>query len=180
MVIVCVVALEFCMIIWGANYLTLIGGFPTTQAAMLMSLFLGAMLFGRWVGSRLTRRISAAHLLTIMLTLVGLAFPLFWWPPNPLLMIIGLVGVGLGIANLYPLALALAVGAAADQPDRAGARATLASGMAIGVAPLLLAALADRAGFRIAYSVVVVLVIVAASAHGSARVAAWFHNRRAM
>jgi len=178
-VIVCVVALEFCMIIWGANYLTLIGGFPATQAAMLLSLFLGAMIFGRWLGSRLTRRISAARLLTMMLTLVGLAFPLFWFPPTPALMIIGLVGVGLGIANLYPLSLALAVGAAADQPDLAGARATLASGTAIGAAPLILAALADYAGFRIAYSVVVVLVIAAASAHGGSHIAARRQARRA-
>jgi fucose permease len=66
---------------------------------------------------------------------------------------------GLGVANLYPLILSLAISAAPGKTVQAGARATLASGTAILALPLVLGRLADSAGIRFAYAVVLLLLI---------------------
>ena len=72
---------------------------------------------------------------------------------------LGLFVAGIGVANLYPLIVALALGAAPGQSNEAGARLTFASGTAILAAPLLLGALADAAGIRLAYGVVPIFIL---------------------
>jgi len=72
---------------------------------------------------------------------------------------VGLFATGLGVANLYPLILSLAIGAAIHNTVQASVRATLASGTAIPALPLVLGRLADLVGIRPAYGVVAVLLI---------------------
>jgi fucose permease len=67
----------------------------------------------------------------------------------------------LGIANLYPLTLSIAVGVAADQSNQASARASLAVGTALLGVPLLLGWLSDQIGIQIAYGMVLLLAILA-------------------
>lgn len=77
-------------------------------------------------------------------------------------MLLGLSGLfltGLGVANLYPLILSLAIGAANGNTVQAGARATLASGTAILALPLALGRFADMLGIRAAYGIVVLLLV---------------------
>ena len=57
------------------------------------------------------------------------------------------------------MTVALALGAASDQSNEAGARLSFASGTAILAAPLLLGALADAFGIRLAYTVVPILLM---------------------
>ena len=71
-----------------------------------------------------------------------------------------LVGLGLGLQ--YPVLLPLFVSGYPDAPDRAAARATLASGLAIGGAPLVLAWVSDRLGLHDAYLIVPLLLVVLA------------------
>ena len=52
--------------------------------------------------------------------------------------------LGLGVALLYPLTLALAMGAAGTRADTASARAALAGTLGILVTPALLGGLADK------------------------------------
>jgi MFS family permease len=73
--------------------------------------------------------------------------------------VLGLFVTGIGVANLYPLMVALALGATPGQPNEAGARLTFASGTAILAAPLLLGALADAAGIRLAYAMVPIFIL---------------------
>ena len=47
-------------------------------------------------------------------------------------------------------------------PDRASARAALGSGLAIGIAPFLLAQVSDRVGLRTAFLIVPALLLVLA------------------
>jgi hypothetical protein len=54
-------------------------------------------------------------------------------------------------------------------PDRAAARAALASGLAIGVTPFLLGRLSDAIGLRTAYLIVPALLIVLAARSVTAR-----------
>jgi fucose permease len=75
----------------------------------------------------------------------------------------GLVATGLGVANLYPLALARALARAPGNAERASARAALASGSAILAAPFALGALADATSLGAAQAVVPILVLSAAA-----------------
>ena len=73
--------------------------------------------------------------------------------------VLGLFVAGIGVTNLFPLIVALALGAAPSQSNEAGARLTFASGTASLAAPLLLGVLADAVGIRLAYGVVPILVL---------------------
>jgi hypothetical protein len=60
---------------------------------------------------------------------------------------------------VYPLILSLAISAANGNTDQAGARATLASGTAILALPLALGRFADAMGIRLAFGMVLLLLI---------------------
>jgi hypothetical protein len=81
----------------------------------------------------------------------------------------GLAVAGLGVALLYPTTVSRTIAAWPHAPDRAAARAALASGVAIGGAPFVLARLADLTGLRAAYLVVPVLLVALAARTLTAR-----------
>jgi fucose permease len=153
------VSVEFCMIFWSADYLEQVLGLIKADAAQAVSLFLAAMIVGRMIGSRLVQRFSTRGVVMISIILASIGFLMFWRTENILLGLSGLFFTGLGVANLYPLILSLAIGAANGNTVQAGARATLASGTAILVLPLALGRLADAVGIRSAYGIVILLLI---------------------
>jgi fucose permease len=160
-VLLLIVSTEFCILLWGSDFLATVVGLTPSAAAAALSGFLLAVVVGRMVGSRLTGSIVDARLFRGALAITGAGFGVYWlagWAP---LNIAGLVVAGLGVANLYPLALALAVGVVPEQADLASARCALAAGIAILLVPLLLAALADHAGIRTAYAIVIPLLVAA-------------------
>jgi hypothetical protein len=124
--VVLVVATEFSLIFWGADFLVA-AGLSTSAAATTVSLFLWGMVAGRIAGRQIARWMPAEHLLL------------------------------------------LALGAAPGQSNEAGARLTFASGTAILAAPLLLGALADATGIRLAYGVVPIFLLGALVASGLGR-----------
>src|SRR5215211_4026676 len=134
-------------------------GLIKADAARAASLFLAAMIVGRVLGSRLVQHFSTRTVVMVSIVIAGIGFLLFWRVQSPWAGLSGLFLTGLGIANLYPLILSLAINAAGQNTVRAGARATLASGTAILTLPLLLGRLADAAGIRPAYGIVLILLI---------------------
>lgn len=158
-----VVAIEWCMLFWAADFLTNVRAIPPASAATAISTFLGAMLLGRFVGSRLTRTISSARLLIIALGIVAVGFPIFWLVPHAGLSIVGLFLCGLGVANLYPLGLSLAMDAVPLHANLASARLAVSSSSAVLLLPLLLGTVADRIGIQRAIAIVLVLVALALS-----------------
>jgi len=153
------VSVEFCMIFWSADYMEQVLGLSKADAAQAVSLFLAAMIVGRVLGSRLVQRFSTRTVVTVSIVIAGIGFLLFWRTENTLIGLSGLFLTGLGVANLYPLILSLAISAADGNTVQAGARATLASGTAILALPLVLGRLADAFGIRLAYGVVVLLLV---------------------
>lgn len=153
------VAVEFCMIFWSADYLEQVLGLRKASAAQAVSLFLAGMILGRMAGSRLVRHFSTQAVVSSSILIAGLGFLLFWRTDAVFLSLSGLFLSGLGVANLYPLLLSLAIGAANGDTVQAGARATLASGTAILALPLALGRLADAVGIRPAFGVVLVLLV---------------------
>jgi fucose permease len=156
-----VVAVEMAVVVWGTEFLDSVVGLSRTDAVLSYSAFPAAMLVGRVAGSRLTRHSSSLALLLSALAVTLLGFPLFWLARLPALNILGLFITGLGIANLYPLTLSIAIGLAPDQANQASARASLGVGAALLTAPLLLGWLADRLSLQLAYGLVIVLMIAA-------------------
>ena len=149
------------MIYWSADYLESVLGLSKANAAQAVSVFLAAMIVGRFVGSRLVQRLATAKVVSAAIMLAGIGFLLFWRSGSTVPVLIGLFITGLGVASLYPLILALAIGAANNNAVQASARATLASGTAILILPLVLGRLADAVGIQMAYGVVAVLLVSA-------------------
>ena len=152
------IAVEFCPIYFGAELLTA-AGLRTAQAAAAMSGFYLGILGGRLAGARLTRRAGrTVPLLYASLAVTAAGFLVFWLAGTPVLAIAGLFLCGLGVANLYPLSLALALAAAPGTGDTANARTQLLGGVLVIAAPYLLGSLADHLGLRTAFTIEPVLI----------------------
>jgi MFS family permease len=154
------VSAEFCMVFWAPSALADWHAATTDQAPAVAALFLVGMAGGRALAAPITRWLPAAR--AVLLAGSGLAaagFAVFWAAPTLALAGVGLLVAGLGVALLYPATVSRAVAAWPHAPDQAAARAALASGLAIGGAPYLLARLADATGLRPAYLLVPALLL---------------------
>lgn len=145
------VALEWSMVAWTADYLVSTAGMATERAAAMVSIVLGAMIVGRLIASVLTRRFSSHVLMWLAILMMGIGFPLLISQTNEATTVIGLFLCGTGIANMFPLGLAIASDIGAESPDLASSRVALAAGLAILLAPQLLGSLADQIGITSAY-----------------------------
>jgi MFS family permease len=135
-----------------------------------VALFLLGMATARAVAQPVTRAVPEAWRLVTggcVVALVG--FALFWAAPSLWLAALGATIVGLGLGLQYPVLLPSFVAGFPDAPDRAAARGALASGLAIGGAPLVLASLSDRLGLHDAYLIVPLLLVVLAARVGLRR-----------
>lgn len=157
LVVVSVVAFEWCFVIWGADYLVATLNFEPSLASSAMGIYLGAVVLGRAIGSGLSRRWAATTMLPAAIVLALIGFPLFWLTRSPVTVLLGLGIAGLGVANHFPLTLSIAVGQARGQTNAASARAAMGVGVAIFAAPLLLGSLADRFSIQAAYSIVPII-----------------------
>jgi len=136
-------------------------GLSRTVATAAAGGLFGAVVVGRVLGSRWTRRQQPGRLLpkALLLTLLGGALLSVNRVP---LALVGLTIAGLGIANLYPLALSLCMDVPSEQSDCASARCTAAVGLALMVLPLTVGRLADAKDIGTALSRVVVGLVVLA------------------
>jgi fucose permease len=153
------VSVEFCMVFWAASAVTDWHHASDGVAPAVASLFLVGMAVARSLAVPVVRRLPNVRVL--MLSCIGVAaagFGVFWSAPVLPLAAVGLAVTGLGVALLYPTTVSRTVAAWPHAHDRAAARAALASGMAIGGAPFVLARLADLTGLRAAYLIVPVLL----------------------
>jgi fucose permease len=162
MLVSVVVGLEFCLVFYAPQLLRVGAGIPTPQAAALLSFFYAGELGGRAAGGFLTRRPGGAGALIVLgLAVTAAGVLTIWVSGRAWLAAPGLLVAGLGVANLYPLALALALGAAGEQTDLANARVQLLVGAAVLAAPLALGLLADRLGVERAFALVIALIATA-------------------
>lgn len=153
------VAVEWSVIAWGADFLETQVGLRKVLASTLMSVFFLAFVLGRWGGSRLTRHYAPQSLLLGSFGLLLLGFLPFWLAPLPPLNVAGLFLAGLGVSNLFPMALSVASGLVTPrQSDRASGRVALGAGLAVLTAPQVLGTLADALGIQQAFGVVPLLI----------------------
>jgi len=156
-VILVSVSVEWCLI------LEKVIGLSQVNAATMMSIFFGAMVVGRFVGSRLTRILPGATLLLLAIGITMVGFPLFWLARFAPLNLAGLFIAGLGVANMFPLTLSVALNTVPTQADVASPRLSLGGGTAILLAPLVLGWTADQLNIQNAYGIVALLAVIAAA-----------------
>lgn len=144
------VSVEWAIGFWCMTYLLgLPGNSRETAAVGTMILGLSSVL-GRFAASRISNRISERHMLYAALGIIALGFPAYWLRAGIASAFAGLALCGFAGANLYPLGFSMAIGSAPNNPARASSLAPVASGSAVGLAPLLLGRLADATDVSLA------------------------------
>lgn len=119
------------------------------------------MAIGRLACSRLALRYSADGLLLTSYAVMLVGFTAFWVSTIPVLAFAGLFVAGLGISLNFPLGITRMVAFSDGRPDVATAVASLGAGVAIGLAPFGLGALADTVGSHTAMLVVPAFTLIA-------------------
>jgi fucose permease len=140
------VAVEFSVIFWATDLFRQTGLSDPAQAGAVLIVFFAAMSGGRMLGSFLAATISASRIITVSLYTAFCGSILYCQAPTVILRLVALAVVGLGISNLYPSFLSLAL-SKADETEASG-RTTMASGIAILVFPFILGGVADLTNIR--------------------------------
>jgi hypothetical protein len=153
--VVLAVAVEFCFVVWAVARLVA-AGLPMATAALLGSAFPIGMAAGRAIGPLHLRDWSPlvpGGVLAVSGTLLVSLFD------SPALVTAGLVIAGIGVAPLYPVTLAALVATPGFSPARLAALGASASGVAILLAPAMLAGLARVVDLRTAFLITLPLLV---------------------
>jgi MFS family permease len=157
LILILAVGIEWSVAFWIAPYFVDGLGLPRAAATLAAGGLFSAIVAGRVLGSHWTRRYPPDRLFfgTLLITLGG--FLLLWLPGLDLAArLVGLAITGVGIANLFPLALSLGIQLGSANEDQVSARCTAAVGIGLIVFPLLLGRIADTVDIRYALGFVVV------------------------
>jgi fucose permease len=158
------VAGEWSIAFWSPEYLEKVVHFSQPTACAGLSVFLISMLAGRVLGGKLAAMMAPHRLLSCAAVTATIGFFTFWLGRTPVIALGGLALLGLGEANVYPMALSSAIGAAKGLTTQATAKMSLSTGSAILLAPLVLGIVADKAGLFDSYGLIGALFTVAAIA----------------
>jgi fucose permease len=159
----CATAAEWCITAWGASLVERTVDVSADTAVSLMAGYFGGVVAGRVLGSRLARRHDPARLFAVALALAAVGFAVLWPSQAAGQAVVGLALLGLGLGNLFPLGLSVAVALAPDRSAAASGRAVTTTSLAVLVAPLTVGALADATSLETALLVVPVLLALAAA-----------------
>jgi MFS family permease len=158
----CMTAAEWCVTGWGATYVEGAAGVSPDTAVALMGGYFGGVVVGRLLGSRLTRRHDPARLLAVALAVAAAGFAVLWPSTSAVQALLGLALLGLGLGNLFPMAIAVTVGLAPDRAALASGRVVGATSFAVLLAPLTVGALADATSLAVALWAVPVFLVLGA------------------
>jgi fucose permease len=159
----CTTAAEWCITAWGATFVEDAAEVSTDTAVALMAGYFGGVLAGRTLGSRLARRYDPARLLAFALAVAAAGFAILWPSTAPALALVGLSLIGIGLGNLFPMGVSVAVALAPDRAVLASGRAVMMSAFAVVLAPLMVGTLADATSLKSALWVVPVMLVLAAA-----------------
>ncbi|WP_440074017.1 MFS transporter [Streptosporangium sp. OZ121] len=161
-VLFCCVAMEFCFNLWAAKLFSDQTGLPAAVAATAVAAFTAGMAAGRLAGAWLALRVPPTVLFLGALLVAAAGWAIFWLSTSPVFSYAGLAVSGLGVALHFPMALSRVLAASGGRRDRASAMASIFAGLAVGIGPFLLGALADGFGTQQAFLMVPALIGLAA------------------
>ncbi|QZN84372.1 sugar MFS transporter [Cellulomonas sp. C5510] len=176
--IVAAIAVENATTYWATDLVRERTGAGAGIATATTAGLVAGMTLIRFVVGPLSLRVSPARLLAAAFGVAVAGWAVLWTATSASVALAGLFLAGLGYGAHYPLGVALLLGASAGATDAAQARATVAGGLAIGIAPFLLGALADAVGTHAAF-VVVPVVAVSGGVAALAGARAWRRERPA-
>ncbi|MDI1459925.1 MFS transporter [Catellatospora sp. KI3] len=156
-------AVEVVLSMWAASVLRDRAGMSPGVATAVMSAVVAGMFIGRLGGARIALRVRSIPLYLCALAVSLAGFALFWSATGPVVAVAGLAVLGLGNAMHYPLAIGLALGAAAGQADRAAGVASYSMAVSFGAGPLALGLVADQVGPHTAFLLIPLLLTAAAT-----------------
>jgi fucose permease len=159
----CTTAAEWCITAWGASFVEEAANVSIDTAVSLMIGYFAGVVAGRTLGSRLARSYDPHRLLAVALVVTAAGFGVLWPSTTSLQALAGLALLGLGLGNLFPLGLAIAVGLAPDRAQLAGGRAVLAGSLAVLLAPLTVGALADATSLTTALATILPTTLLLAA-----------------
>jgi fucose permease len=151
---------EFCLTLWGSDLLRERAGLGSAAAAAALVTIVGGLAVGRVAGAPLVSRFDPDQVLAATMALTVVGFAIAWLSSGPVPMLLGFVLIGLGLGLQSPLSIGRAVIAAEGQADRGAGLTSVAAGLASGIAPFVLAAVADHVGVHAAFLIVPVLMLV--------------------
>jgi len=161
--LVCTTAAEWCITAWGATFIEDAAEVSTDTAVALMAGYFGGVLAGRTLGSRLARQHDPARLLALALAVTAVGFAILWPSTGLTQALVGLALLGIGLGNLFPMAVSVAVALAPERAVLASGRAVMMSSFAVVLAPLTVGTLADATSLKAALGVVPVMLVIAAA-----------------
>jgi hypothetical protein len=160
LVLVIGIGIEFSIVFWSSSLVGLRTGVDASRATAAAAAFLVGMIVVRLLlasgfgaSARLTSQMGLAFVVA------GIGILAVWLTQSLAVGTIALFVAGLGVGPLYPVAIAMCLGVAPDVPLTAAARATLASGSAILVAPFALSVLGQQIGLVNAWPAIAVLAM---------------------
>lgn len=162
-ILVCTTAAEWCVTGWGASFVEEAVGVSADHAVSLMIGYFGGVLTGRVLGSRLARRIEPTRLLAAALVVSAAGFVVLWPATTAVQALAGLALIGVGIGNLFPMGMSLAVSLAPGRAVLASGRAVTATSFAVLLAPLTVGGVADATSLKAALLLVPVMLALAAA-----------------
>ena len=167
--LVCMTAAEWCITAWGATFVQHAAEVSTDTAVALMAGYFGGVVAGRTLGSRLARRHDPVRLLALALAVATAGFAVLWPSTGPVQVLAGLLLLGIGMGNLFPMAVSVTVALAPGRMALASGRAVLMTSFAVLLAPLTIGTLADATSLTAALGIVPVILALAAVGLGLVR-----------
>ncbi|RHA40998.1 MFS transporter [Cellulomonas rhizosphaerae] len=162
--LVAAIALEMTTTYWSTDLVREQTGAGAGIAAATTAGLVAGMSVIRFVMGPISLRVPPALILVSgFLVSIG-GWAILWTATTPAVAIVGLVVTGLGFGVQYPLSISLLIATAPAAGDAAQSRATLAGGIAVGVAPFALGALADAVGIHAAFAVVPAAAVLGCAA----------------
>jgi MFS family permease len=161
-ILFCTTAAEWSIIAWGATFVEDAAKVSTESAVAIMAGYFGGVVAGRILGSRLARRHDAARLLALALAVSAAGFAILWPSTGPAQALVGLLLLGIGLGNLYPMGTSVTMALAPGHAVLASGRVVVMTSFAGILAPLTVGPLADATSLKAALLVVPVLLVLAA------------------
>ena len=158
--VVAAIAMEMSTTYWATDLVREQTGAGAGIAAATTAGLLVGMSTIRFVMGPVSLRIAPARILAAGFALAVVGWAILWSATSPATAIVGLVVAGLGYGVRYPLSISLLIASAPGADDAAQARATFAGGLAVGVGPFALGALADQVGIHTAFVVVPLVAVL--------------------
>lgn len=159
-VMVAIVSAEWATVYWAADLIRSQLDVPASTGALGVSALLLGQFIGRIAFGGLARRFTPLSLMMIMFPLALVGWAALWAGPTVVVALAGAFVMGLGISATYPFLVTLMAENSSGQHDRAIAISGLATAMASGLAPFVLASFSDAFGPTLGFLFVLGAVLV--------------------